>query len=71
MGFVKKKETQNFIVEYVDEIDAGNAAIFAGAGLSVGAGAVSWKELLRDSVSKRYCQPTFEQCRYIRPRLAY
>jgi len=52
MGYFKEKEMQSFIIEYTDEIEAGNAAIFAGAGLSVGAGAVSWKELLRDSASK-------------------
>lgn len=52
MGFYKEKEIQNFISEYADEIEAGNAAIFAGAGLSVGTGAVSWKNLLREEASK-------------------
>lgn len=51
MGFYKDKEMQNFIREYAGEIEAGNAAIFAGAGLSVGTGAVSWKELLREAAS--------------------
>lgn len=49
MGFNKDREMQNFIREYASEIESGNAAIFAGAGLSVGAGAVSWKELLREA----------------------
>lgn len=52
MGFYKEKEMQNFISEYADEIEAGNAAVFAGAGLSVGTGAVSWKNLLREEASK-------------------
>lgn len=52
MGYFKEKEMQNFIIEFTDEIEAGNTAIFAGAGLSVGTGAVSWKELLRDAASK-------------------
>lgn len=38
---------RNFIKDYTDELLDGRAAIFAGAGLSVGAGVVSWKELLR------------------------
>ena len=37
-----------FIAKYVAEIEAGNAAIFAGAGLSVPAGFVNWRELLRE-----------------------
>lgn len=39
---------KTFIKNYSKEISEGNAAIFAGAGLSVSAGFVSWKELLRD-----------------------
>ncbi len=38
---------RNFIKDYTDELLDGRAAIFAGAGLSVDAGVVSWKELLR------------------------
>jgi len=38
---------RNFIKDYTEELLDGHAAIFAGAGLSVGAGVVSWKELLR------------------------
>lgn len=37
-----------FIRNYSEEVKQGKAAIFAGAGLSVGEGAVSWKDLLRD-----------------------
>lgn len=40
-------DIRNFIKEYTEELNDGRAAIFAGAGLSVGAGVVSWKELLR------------------------
>lgn len=38
---------KQFIQNYVKEINEENAAIFAGAGLSVSAGYVNWKELLR------------------------
>lgn len=37
-----------FIQELVNELSANNLAIFAGAGLSVPAGFVNWKELLKD-----------------------
>lgn len=37
-----------FIAKYVAEIEAGNAAIFAGTGLSAPAGFVNWRELLRE-----------------------
>lgn len=37
----------DFINFFVEEIEAGNAAIFAGAGLSVPAGFVNWRDLLR------------------------
>lgn len=37
----------NLINKLVEELDRNNLAIFAGAGLSVGAGYVDWKELLR------------------------
>lgn len=46
-GVVNVMEVQHFISQYLREIESGNAAIFAGAGLSVGAGYVNWKELLR------------------------
>jgi hypothetical protein len=42
------KDAVRFVNEYFAEIEAGNAAIFAGAGLSVPAGFVDWRELLRD-----------------------
>ncbi|MGF0110202.1 SIR2 family protein [Clostridium sp. SGI.024] len=37
-----------FITKYVKALREGNAAIFAGAGLSAGAGYVDWKNLLKD-----------------------
>ena len=46
MSFTKPQE--KFINEYVKAIQDGNAAIFAGAGLSASLGFVNWKELLRD-----------------------
>lgn len=52
MEFCNKSSINNFINDYTEEIQNDNAAIFAGAGLSVGAGAVSWKELLRNSAEK-------------------
>lgn len=36
-----------FIKKFSEEIREGNAAIFAGAGISVGAGYVDWKQLLK------------------------
>ncbi|MDE0842583.1 SIR2 family protein [Psychrobacter pacificensis] len=39
---------QTLIKKLVEEIENNNLAIFAGAGLSVGAGFVDWKNLLRD-----------------------
>ena len=38
----------DFIQEFAEAVDHDNAAIFAGAGLSVGAGYVDWKGLLTD-----------------------
>ena len=40
--------TNTFISEYVKAIHDQNAAVFAGAGLSIPAGVVNWKGLLRD-----------------------
>ena len=40
--------TDTFISEYVEAIHDQNAAVFAGAGLSIPAGVVNWKGLLRD-----------------------
>lgn len=42
------KEIDVFINDYVKRMRSNNVAIFAGAGLSVGAGYVNWKELLRE-----------------------
>lgn len=39
---------ETFIREYSKEVEGQNAAIFAGAGLSVSAGYVNWAELLRE-----------------------
>ncbi len=46
---MKLTEQQNkFINDFAIEINSGDAAIFAGAGLSASIGFVNWKELLRD-----------------------
>jgi len=37
-----------FVTRYVQALADQNAAIFAGAGLSIPAGMVNWKELLKD-----------------------
>src|SRR4051812_42003052 len=42
------KDAKRFLNEYFADIEAGNAAVFAGAGLSVPAGFVDWRNLLRD-----------------------
>jgi hypothetical protein len=41
-------QQDNFIRDYLKQLINGNAAIFAGAGLSVGAGYVDWRGLLRE-----------------------
>lgn len=46
------REINNFIDEYVSALMEGNAAIFAGAGLSIPSGVVNWKELLRRPASR-------------------
>jgi hypothetical protein len=46
------REVNNFIDEYVSALKEGNAAIFAGAGLSISSGVVNWKELLRRPASR-------------------
>lgn len=43
--------TQDFVDDFLNEINEKNAAIFAGAGLSIESGHVGWKELLKDIVS--------------------
>lgn len=40
-------EKESFVADYLNELEAGNAAILAGAGLSVPAGFVDWRELVR------------------------
>lgn len=40
-------EKESFIADYLKELESGNAAILAGAGLSVPAGFVDWRELVR------------------------
>lgn len=42
-----KQEIRAFIEDYLGEVIEGSAAIFAGAGLSVPAGYVDWRELVR------------------------
>lgn len=42
-----KQDLKRFADKYVKAIEDENAAVFAGAGLSVGSGFVNWKELLR------------------------
>jgi hypothetical protein len=41
------RQIEAFIRNFSKEVKENNAAIFAGAGLSVGAGFVDWKSLLR------------------------
>ncbi|MBB6610485.1 SIR2 family protein [Pontibacter sp. Tf4] len=43
-----KSEHELFVKDYLKKLNNGSAAIFAGAGLSVGAGFINWKELLND-----------------------
>lgn len=45
------QDIEQFVSEFVRELDAGTAAVFVGAGLSVGAGFVDWPTLL-DPVAK-------------------
>ena len=42
------KEIEAFIKDYIKDLNEGNAAIFAGAGMSKSAGYVNWSELLSD-----------------------
>ncbi|MCC8410995.1 SIR2 family protein [Mucilaginibacter sp. UR6-1] len=45
-------QQKDFIEKFVTEVINGDAAIFAGAGLSASDGFVNWKELLRDLASE-------------------
>lgn len=49
--YMFSRDIEQFITEYIRELDAGTAAVFAGAGLSVGTGFVDWAKLL-DPVAK-------------------
>ena len=44
-------DREAFIKIYAEKLMTGNAAVFIGAGLSVGSGFVNWRELLRDMAS--------------------
>lgn len=43
-----ERKIEQFIKEYLKEIEENNAALFAGAGLSAASGHVDWKALLKD-----------------------
>jgi hypothetical protein len=47
-----EQRNSEFIKTYLSAIQEGKAAIFAGAGLSVGSGFVNWKELMREIASE-------------------
>jgi len=46
------KETEAFISDFAKDLEAGNAAVFAGAGMSRDSGYVNWPDLLRDIASE-------------------
>ena len=46
-----KAEHESFIQDALEALEESRLAVFAGAGLSVGAGYVDWKDLLRDVAS--------------------
>jgi hypothetical protein len=48
---MKPDPIDSFIETYVQALHDGNAAVFAGAGLSIRSGLVNWKELLRGIAS--------------------
>ncbi|RVU62977.1 hypothetical protein BM74_17590 [Bacillus thuringiensis] len=45
---VNKREKKNFVNSYVRALNNGRAAIFAGAGVSIPSGGISWSDLLRE-----------------------
>lgn len=47
-----RQDLDVFLREFGKELQEGNAAVFAGAGLSVPSGTVDWKSLLRDVASE-------------------
>ncbi len=53
-------ESATFLTEYLRAIEAGTAAVFAGAGLSMAAGYVDWKRLLADVVAELKLDPDTE-----------
>jgi hypothetical protein len=48
MTDINSRDVADFLKRYLTELESGNAAIFAGAGLSAPAGYVDWRELLRE-----------------------
>ncbi|PEZ30677.1 SIR2 family protein [Bacillus thuringiensis] len=51
MTYNREKMIESFIKNFTEDLIDEKVAVFGGAGLSVGAGAVSWKELLREAAS--------------------
>lgn len=51
-GMTFDKGIESFIREYIKALEDGNAAIFAGSGLSAPSGVVDWKSLLRPLVEE-------------------
>ncbi len=49
---VFSKEVEAFIRDFAKDLETGNAAVFAGAGMSKSSGYVDWQELLRDIASE-------------------
>lgn len=49
-----KRKIQQFINDFLKEIEENNAAIFAGAGLSAASGHVDWKGLLKEFAEELY-----------------
>ena len=54
-------QKEHFLKLFLNEIEDGNAAIFAGAGLSIGAGFVDWKNLLAPLAEELGLDLSFEQ----------
>lgn len=48
MTSITDKAVASFLKRFLSEVEAGNAAVFAGAGFSAPAGYVDWRELLRE-----------------------
>lgn len=51
MSWIPSAEQRAFIKRYAQALESGDAAVFAGAGLSRSAGFVDWKALLKDIAS--------------------